>query len=61
MSLDLIHEGSQQPYTDLIRTVIIVTVSREIALNLIILCKAILITDDLDLCILDCGKGIDYV
>ena len=53
MLLNLIHECPKKPYTNLICSVIIISVSREISLYLIIFCKSVLITDNLNLCIFD--------
>ena len=61
MLLNLIHKGSEKPYADLVCSVVIISVSREVSFDLVVFCKTILITDYLHLCIFDRGKGIDYV
>ena len=61
MLLDLVHKGAQQPHTDLVGPVVVVSVSREIALDLVILGNAVLVTDNLYLGVLDGGQGVDHV
>ena len=53
---DLVKEGAQQPGCDLICTRIIITITREVALNLKILCNAFFVTDDLYFRIFNCAK-----
>ena len=53
MLLDHVHEGLEQPYCNLISTLIIVTVTWEIALGLEAERETGLITDDVYLGILD--------
>ena len=60
--LNICDELLQKPYTDLISTVIIVTILREVAFYLEINCQACLrITNNLNLCILDSGQRVDNV
>ena len=61
MLLDLLKEGTEQPYTDLIGTVIIITIFREITLCFVIYYKTSLVTNCLNLSILDSRKGIYYM
>ena len=61
MLLDLPKEGTQKPYTDLIGTVIVITILREISLCLIFYRKSVLIMDYFYLCILDRTQGINYM
>ena len=58
MLLDLLHEGLQQPDRDVIRTVVIVSIAREVTLDLIVDHEPCLVADRLDLCILDRRDGI---
>ena len=53
MLLDHVHEGLEQPYCNLISTLIIVTVTWEVALGLEAERETSLITDDVNLGILD--------
>ena len=53
MLLDHIHEGLEQPYCNLISTLIIVTITWEVALGLEAKRETGLITDDVYLGILD--------
>lgn len=49
----LLQEGLQEPYRDIVRTVIIVAVARKIALYLIVYNQAFLIPDGPYLCVTD--------
>ena len=52
----------KQPYTDIICSVIIITILRELAFDFEVFCKSCLcVTDNLNLSILDSLKGIDNV
>ena len=45
----------KKPYTDVISSVVIVTILRELAFDLEVLCKSCLcVTDNLNLSVLDC-------
>ena len=59
--LDLLHEGLQQPYSEFISSGIIVTVLREVAFDLEVYSTTLVITDNLNLSILDSGQGVSYV
>ena len=61
MLLYLGNEGPKQLYSDIISAVVIITIAREVALDLIIGHETILITDRLHLRILDGGKGVNDV
>ena len=54
--LDLLHEGLQQPYSEFISSGIIVTVLREVAFDLEVYSTTLVITDNLNLSILDSGQ-----
>ena len=56
MLLNFLDEGIKEPYTDLVCSVIIVTVAREVTFDIIIYTDAVLVTDGLNLCILDSGE-----
>ena len=55
---DLLHEGLQQPDCDVIRAVVIVSIARKVALDLIVDHESCLVADRPYLCILDRGDGI---
>ena len=59
--LDLREEGAKKINRDIIGTVVIIAITREIALYNIIGYETILITYGLNACILDCGKRVNYV
>ena len=51
--VQFVHEFLQKPYSNLICTVIIVTVSWEVSLNLEVCCKTIFVTDNFNLSVFD--------
>ena len=51
----------QKPYSNLICTVIIVTVSWEVSLNLEVCCKTIFVTDNFNLSVFDSAQGVNYM
>ncbi len=59
--LDHFEEGLQQPDTDLVGTVIVVAVLREIAFHFKAGGKTVLVTERLDLGVLDGAQGVDDV
>ena len=61
MLLNLLDECIKEPYADLISSVIVITVSGEVTLDSVINYDAVLITDCLNLSVLDSRKGIDNV
>ena len=52
------HEGMNSPLSDLVYAIIIITVLREVAGCLEVNDDAVLITDRLNLCVLDSGQGV---
>ena len=56
--LDLRDEGLEEPHSNVVCTVIVVAVAREVALDLVVDNEAGLVADGLHLCILDGGKGV---
>ena len=61
VAIDLLHEGLQQPYSEFISSGIIVTVLREVAFDLEVYSTTLVITDNLNLSILDSGQGVSYM
>ena len=59
--LDHLKEGAQQPDADLVGTVVVVAVLREVALDLEAGGKTHLVAHDLDLGVLDGAQGVDDV
>ena len=59
MLSDLLHKGLEQPYGDVVGSAVIISVAREISLDLIISHKSGLITDGFYLCVFDRAQGID--
>ena len=51
--IQFVHEFLQQPDCDLICTIIIITVSWEVSLDLEVCCDTVFVTDCFNLCILD--------
>ena len=56
-----IHECTQQPYSDLVCSVIVITVSWEVSFDLIIGNDSAFITNRFYFCILDCGQRVYYM
>ena len=54
-------ECGKQSCCDLVCSVIIVTITWEVTLNLEVCCDSVLVTDCFYFCIFDSGKGIYYV
>ena len=59
--LDLSQEGLQQPYSDLVCTVVIVAVAGEVAGGLVVNHNAVLVADGLNLSVLDGAQGVYHV
>ena len=57
----LLKECGKQGCCDLVCSVIIVTITWEVTLNLEVCCDSVLVTDCFYFCIFDSGKGIYYV
>ena len=56
--LQLLEEGAEQPYGDIISTVVVVAVAGEVTLDLEVSNDTVFVTNALNLCILDSGQGI---
>ena len=56
-----IHKGLQQPYSDVISTIIVVTITWEVALSLKLDRETCLITYDINLCILDSRDRVNHM
>ena len=56
MLLNLCHVCVEEPYSDIVCSVIVVTVSREVTLDLEVCSDAVSVSDSLNLCILDSGQ-----
>ena len=59
--LDLSQEGLQQPYSDLVCTVVIVAVAGEVAGGLVVNHNAVLVADGINLSVLDGAQGVYHV
>ena len=61
MLLNLLHEGLEEPYRNVIGPVVIVAVLGEVSLNLVVCYQSGFIPDGLDLGVLDGGQRVDYM
>ena len=61
VALDFAHKLCEQPLANCINALIVIAVAREIALHLVVHCKAALVANNAYLRILDCRERIDGV
>ena len=59
--LQLLEEGAEQPYSDIVSTVVVVTVSGEVTIDLEVSNDTVFVTDALNLSVLDSGQGVNNV